>query len=348
MKALMHTFVKDMKLATRSFYIWIVLLFAVIFVGVMLFAVPDNPSLGTQAYVFVEDDPLLADFSDHLIEEAKNTGGFELVGSRDAIIAAMEANRNAKGIYVAIRDDRMYAEYILQGYEGERVENLFAAEVKGMTAQEAGLGVDTTVTYLKGKDAVKAPLKVSLIPIFLTMESAFIGMFLVAAYVFMDKDDGTIKAYGVSPGRIWQYLLSKIMMFAVFGWLSGFFALTVLRGFDYNFLHVLLLLTTYNVFGTILGLILAAFFDNLQNAMTWILLMAALMGITTVSYMVPSFSPAVIRWLPTYPMQFAFKEAIYPTGNAAYVWQNVLGFLGVSIVLFAVTMGLYKKRLSAF
>ena len=40
MKALMHTFVKDMKLATRSFYIWIVLLFAVIFVGVMLFAVP--------------------------------------------------------------------------------------------------------------------------------------------------------------------------------------------------------------------------------------------------------------------------------------------------------------------
>jgi len=348
MKALMHTFVKDMKLATRSFYIWIVLIFAVIFVGVMLFAVPDNPSLGTQAYVYVEDDPLLADFSDLLINEEKSAGGFELVGSRDAVIAAMEDNRNAKGIYVAIRDNRLYTEYILQGYEGERVENLFAAEVKGMTAREAGLGVDTTVTYLEGKDAVKAPLKVSIIPIFLTMESAFIGMFLVAAYVFMDKDDGTIKAYGVSPGKIWQYLLSKIMMFAVFGWLSGFFALIVLRGLDFNFLHVLLLLTAYNVFGTILGLILAAFFDNLQGAMTWILLLAAILGVTTVSYLMPSFSPAVIRWLPTYPMQFAFREAIYPTGNAAYIWQNVLVFLGLSAVLFALTMGLYKKRLSAF
>ena len=105
----------------------------------------------------MEDDPLLADFSDHLIEEAKSTGGFELVGSRDAVIAAMEANRNAKGIYVAIRDDRLYAEYILQGYEGERVENLFAAEVKGMTVREAGLTVDTAVTYLQGKDAVKPP-----------------------------------------------------------------------------------------------------------------------------------------------------------------------------------------------
>ena len=348
MKALMHTFVKDMKLATRSFYIWIVLVFAVIFVGVMLFAVPDNPSLGTQAYVFVEDDPLLTDFTSHLIDEEQSAGGFELVGSRDAVIAAMEANRSAKGIYVAIRDNRLFTEYILQGYEGERVENLFAAEVKGMTAREAGLTVDTSVTYLKGQNAVKAPMKVSLIPIFLTMESAFIGMFLVAAYVFMDKDDGTIKAYAVSPGKIWQYLLSKIMMFAVFGWLSGFVALIILRGLDFYFLHVLLLLTVYNVFGTILGLLLAVFFDSLQGAMTWILLMAAIMGITTVSYMAPSFSPAVIRWLPTYPMQFAFREAIYPTGNAAYVWQNVLGFLGLSAVLFALTAGLYKKRLSAF
>lgn len=352
MKALMHTFVKDMKLATRSFYIWIVLLFAVIFIGVMLFVVPEEPSLGTQAYIYVEDTPQLKAFSDSisdaLIDEVQSTGGYELVGSRDAVISAMEEDRNAKGLYVDMRDGRLYAEYILQGYEGESMENLFAAEIKGVAAREAGLGIDSTVTYLKGLNAEKIPVKNALIPVFLVMESAFIGMFLVASYVFMDKSDGTIKAYAVSPGKLWQYLLSKVMMFVVFGWLSGFLTLIALRGFSFNFLHVFLLLTIFNIFGTILGLILAAFFDSLQSSMIWILLVAAVFGVTTVSYLMPSFSPAVVRWMPTYPMQFAFREALFPSGNAAHIWRNAGLFLGLDLVLFGTIIGLYKKRISAF
>jgi len=180
------------------------------------------------------------------------------------------------------------------------------------------------------------------------MESALMGMLLVAAYVFMEKQEGSIRAYSVSPGKVWHYLASKILMFLVFGLLSALFVVFTLRGFDFNFLQVLLLTIVFNIFGTLLGLIISVFFDSLQGAMVWIVVIAAVIGVSTVSYINPSFSPRVVTLMPTYPMQFAFKEALFPAGDTAYVWNNILGFSAVNIILFFFGTWLYKKRISTF
>lgn len=346
MKSLVASFIKDMKLAMRSFYLWAVLVFALIFIGMMLFVVPEEPALGVQAYIFVEDAPGLEELSRELLN--RNGSGYVMAASRAEVIAGMEKNRSAKGLHVDIRDNVLHIEYILQGYEGDSAKNLFAAEIRGMMAREAGISIESEVTYLKGRNSDRISLKDSMLPIFLVMESALMGMFLVAAYVFMDKGDGTIKAYAVSPGKRWQYLLSKAMVFAVFGWLSGFAAVFALRGFDFNLPRLFLLMTVCNFFGTVLGLILVAVFDSLQNAMIWIIIVAAVFGVSTVSYMMPSFSPLFVRLLPTYPMQFAFREALFPTGNPAYVWRNIAGFAAGGAAAFMAALSLFKKRLSTF
>ena len=35
------------------------------------------------------------------------------------------------------------------------------------------------------------------------------GFFIIAAYIFLDKKEGVIKAYAVTPSPVWKYLLSK-------------------------------------------------------------------------------------------------------------------------------------------
>lgn len=349
MKGLLTTFKKDMKLATRSFYMYVVLGFAFLFIFIMLFSVPEEMSgdleiMSGKTYLAAADKTELA----ALTQEFSKTDEVILVDSRADVVTQLEDNRTATGLFIDFVDGKVVYEYILQGYESSSTRALIKNQTLSETAKALGMEANTTSTYLNGQNAEKMSMRDFLIPIFIVMESALMGLFLVAAYVFIEKNEGTIRAYTVSPGRMWQFVLSKMMMFMVFGWVSGLITMFALKGFDFNLWQFVLLLTVYNAFGTIFGLVLAAFFNDFQTSMIWILVVASIFAVTTVSYATPSFSPLFIRLLPTYPMQFAFREVLFPTGNTGFVLYNILGFLAADVVLFFATVGLYKKRVSRF
>ena len=47
-------------------------------------------------------------------------------------------------------------------------------------------------------------------------------------------------------------------------------------------------------------------------------------------------------------MLFSLREVVYPTGNTAYIWQNVGLFLGLDALLLWLTSVVYKKRVHTF
>jgi len=350
MKKLMATYIKDMKLALRSFYIWLVLFFAFIFIVVMKFVVPKDMSgdidvFGENLIVYIESDVSLSEVRQSFADLDEKT----LVESKEDLLKALEKNRQAKGLVVSMEDGKMLLNYILQGYEGSATRELLKTYTRsGWVEESVEDRPHVTIKRLKTGNEKEMSMVDFITPIFLVMESALMGMFLVAAYVFTEKEEGTIRAYLVAPGSIMTYLASKVLMFVTFSLLSGLIAVFFLKGFSYNVVYFLPLLLVYSVFGTLLGLFLAAFFDNIQGAMLWIVLVAVAFTVSLVSYTMPSFSPMWIRLIPSYPMYYAIREIMYPTGNTSYLLKNIMGFLMVDIVLMILCNVVYKKRIIKF
>lgn len=347
MKELWSTYKKDLKLAIRSFYIYVVLFFAFIYIFVMHFAVPENTDSNFEVLAG-EGFVALSDEVKGVINESDMDENLTIVESREAILDELEHDRTATGVYYDLVDGKLQIEYIMQGFEGDTTRAMTKQITESEFAKSVDPSLEVNVTYLKGKNAESMSLASMMTPIFVVMESALMGMFLVAAYIFMEKNEGTVKAYLVSPAKTLTYIGAKVMMFVTFGLVSAVLSALLVNGFTFNILTFSLSIAVFSVFGTLLGVFLAAFFDNIQGAMLWIVVIAGIFAVSTVSYSMPSFSPVFIRYLPTYPMQFALRDILTGLGNSAYVWQNIFLFLGLDVLLLGLTTTVYSRRVSSF
>jgi len=103
---LLYSFLKDMQLSLKSFYIYIELGFALVFVAVMLFAVPENfePKVTVYAYLDLEGPNQV------MAKESLTQEGYEviLLLSREEVEAELADNRSSVGLAVALEDGRRH------------------------------------------------------------------------------------------------------------------------------------------------------------------------------------------------------------------------------------------------
>ena len=71
-----------------------------------------------------------------------------------------------------------------------------------------------------------------------------------------------------------------------------------------------------------------------------------ILGIASVSYYMPAFSPKIITLLPSYPMLFAFREVFFDNPDVSFIYYNVIGFFGAGIVLFLLANYRFKRTLT--
>ncbi len=332
---------KDIKLSMKNYYTYILLAFVAAFVITSVYLIPDEFKNEPPVYVYVDAEGPMADFVLGEMREDEMV----IIESRDEIINNMKEKRNSIGLNIFVNNNKMVMEFITQGYESDRLKDIMEAHIMGWAAIEAGYEPNSFVTILESNNP-NIPVNKGMLPVFLVMESAFMGLFMIAAYIYQDKEEGTIKAYAVSPATIWQYLLSKVVVFILFGWVSGLLATILIMGLNIQYLQFMLLLTAASIVGSMLGLIVAGIFDSFIKAMTGIFVLVFILGLTVVSYYMPSFSPIYIKVLPTYPMLFAFREVLFPTGNSGLVYTNVLGYLAASAVLFFIANKVHEKSLA--
>lgn len=344
MKKLWTTFIKDVKLSYSGLYFYIEIGMAVIFLAVMLFVVPENFDKTQTYYAFIEVDEIRDEFDGRIFE---NDGTrVELFDDREGLEQALSKKRSAVGLHVYMEDSKPVVEFVLQGYEGPEMKQMLKQTVEGGLLAELPTYEDlTTVTVLEpGTERLSD--RVSMLPPYLVINVAFMGLFVIAAYVFLDKEEGVIKAFAVTPVKVWHYLASKIMIMAVMGLVTSTLVVVSLVGFNINYLLFFGLILSFNVFGSTLGLLITSFFDSMTKAMGALFLSIFILVFAGFSYFMPSFSPVWIKFLPSYPMFFSFRELFLENGDTGFIIQNILLFLGLSAVLFAYTNLRFKKTLT--
>lgn len=179
------------------------------------------------------------------------------------------------------------------------------------------------------------PANLTGIPVFIAFEVAILGFLLIAVFVFQEKQEGTIRAYRVSPGTISTYILSKVLIFTLVSLVYGL--VIVLAGWTLkpDWLRVLGLTLITSGMMTLLGLGFSSWFSNLSGWFFPGLAMLVLNILPIFSYLYPAFDPGWIRWIPSYGILFALEESLFwPQHTQAFqeALMPLVGWTGFSVL----------------
>lgn len=100
--------------------------------------------------------------------------------------------------------------YYIQGYETERMQSLLYI-LHNDSLEELEVAADNQVVRKLG-EVETLNNRQNLIPAFVVLMGSMMGFFIVIAYVYLDKGEGVIKAFAVTPSAVWKYLFSKAMV----------------------------------------------------------------------------------------------------------------------------------------
>lgn len=341
---LLHTFLRDLKVSYRTYYIYIEFIMALVIVAVLVFVVPENSDPTTKLFLHVESginsEQILTSM------EKDESADITLLDSREEVVLAMEKDRSAQGAVIGETEEGMGYEIILQGYESEEIRNMMESVLLAGFKTEHPEYTETTTVKVLDADAERLSDRINYMPILLMMNSAFMGLFIVAAYVFMDKEEGTIRALTVTPVSIRDYLLSKVGVMLFTGLLTGLITTILVAGLKVNYLHLILVLAASNFFGTALGLFIASFYDSIIKSMGALYIVIMIMAFGGISYFMPSFSPLIIRILPSYPLLFAFREVFLERPDTAFILTTSGLFILAGALIFMAAVLRYKKTLT--
>jgi len=366
---LLISFKKELILASRSFYFYIELGFALVILAVLLLAVPENFSTTTAQYIYIDLPQEIKDI--YVDEMLKTEPGMEsemveleaggsvyeaqlirtegeeiyLVDSEKAVKELAYERRNPGAVIGMDSDNQLDYKYYLQGYESTRLKNLISIMFNKDAGTLEKLMESQEVRYLTtGYEPIND--RENTIPPIISFSSGLMGMFILASYIFLDKKEDVIKAYALTASPIWQYLLSKIFVVSLTSVISGLIITMPVIGFRINYGLVLLLLLTAGFFSSSLGLLIASFYDDLMKAFGIVYLLVILLMVPAIAYFISGWNPFWVKLIPTYPLMQGFKEIILPEGSIVYPLLTSAGFLAAGVILFAFTNIRFKKTLS--
>jgi hypothetical protein len=186
----------------------------------------------------------------------------------------------------------------------------------------------------------------NLVPVMVVFMGSLMGFFIVMAYIFLDKDEGVIRAFAVTPSSVWKYLFTKTMIIMSTVVISSSIITIPVMRLQPNYLlfYLMLIISTF-AFAS-LGLFISSFFDNISKAFGILYAIMIAMMIPAFSYYIPSFDPVWLRFFPSYPMLQSMKEIIMVNTDVAYVLTYSAIFLGGGILLFVLANYRFKKTLT--
>ena len=186
----------------------------------------------------------------------------------------------------------------------------------------------------------------NLVPVIIIFMGSLMGFFIVVSYIFLDKAEGVIRAFAVTPSSVWKYLLSKTMVILTNVIISSSIIAIPVMGLQPNYpLFYLFLLISSFAFSS-LGLILSSFFDTISKAFGILYFFMIILMVPAFSYFIPSFDPLWLRFFPTYPLLQGMKEILMADTDVSYVLFYSGVFLAGGILLFVIANYRFKKTLT--
>lgn len=187
------------------------------------------------------------------------------------------------------------------------------------------------------------PENIRLTPVFICFEAVVLGFLMAGILMLSEKEQKTIKAYRVSPGGTFSYVISKALVFGVLGTIYALLMAVFTVGFDFNWPGFILLAFISSILFTLLGLAVTVFFRDMSSWFFTAVLVLSINMTTMVSYSAPTFSPVWITFIPSYTIIFGFEDVLFGTGrNLA---QALMVVFAESAVLFAAAYALVRRKL---
>ncbi len=360
---LWYSFVKELKLASTSFYFMIEIGMAIVFLLILLFVIPKEVKIQQEEYLYIIDvmrEVMVAE----LLNQDTDKKEEEVIIGKDEIKTTLYENEYSKiyltdskedlaslaekekviGIAVEINEESMpeYT-YYLQGYESEKLKNLFLI-LNSIDEQELEKVNETQEVRKLEEDTKILSNRENVLPSFLVFNGSLMGLFIIASYIFLDKNEGIIKAYAVTASKVWIYLASKIGVILVTTTVTSLIMAVPVMKLDINYFWFILFLLSSGFFASVIGLAVASFYKDMSKAFTVIYALVIVMVLPNIAHFIPSWNPNWIKWLPSYPMLEGFKEIILK-GNYNYVFLSSLGFIVAGTVIFIILTKMFKKRL---
>ncbi len=249
------------------------------------------------------------------------------------------------GAAIAVNDagERTFR-YYNQGYETERFINLLYV-LHNDSPEALKIAVDKQEVWKAG-DVQVLNNRENLLPTMIVFMGSLMGFFIVVAYIFLDKTEGVIRAFAVTPSSVWKYLLSKTMIILTTVLISSSIITIPVIGTQPNYLlfYLLLLISTFAF--AALGLLISSFFDTISKAFGVLYFFMIALMIPAFSYYIPGFDPVWLRFFPTYPLLQSMKEILMVSTDVKYVLSCSGVFLAGGILLFLLANIRFKKTLT--
>lgn len=392
-------YIKEMKIAARGFYFYIEILFAVIVVVILLFAVNEESVSKEKEFIYYDTSQELLDtilkpyFDDGTLVQVEDTVfnlkpmSFDLVdkdtGEKEnynfeakTIVAKtieqydlsngklektiylmnsfedmlqMSYKERTIGAVVNYKIDENYNfedhyKYYLQGYETERYLNVLSIihsenlELVQSQIEKQNVRVLEPSEMLNNREAI--------VPVFLAFSGAIMGIFVVMAYVFLDKDEGVIKAFAVTPASMSNYLLSKILVILTNVVFSCAIITIPIMGLKPNYLLLTLFLLLATFCMTSLGLLLSSFFNNITKSFGVMYIVMIILMLPLFSFYIPSFDPLWLRFFPSYSMLYGFKDILLGGKDISYILLYSAIYLVSGILIFEWAKIRFRKTLT--
>jgi hypothetical protein len=347
-------FRKNIILGIKDVYVLLEIGFAVVIVLLLLFVIPEEIERDATVYV-LDRTGIVQTFIDQAVglEEMEESAGEFYVDSREELIEGMTDERSAVGLIIDQGEGGAYdVELLTQPYTTDAMIRYVGIDLEDLMAliappydfypQEVRDSVRVEALQSGLRDEI--PFNQVLLPVVLMFMVGILGLFIMISLIGQERSELTLRAFQVSPGSLWEFLLGKHLVVMAISVATYSILYIPMMGFS-GYLQGLLIVELTVVFGSCIGTFLGSLFDNPMSSVIWVLLLMIVLGLPAVSLFAPVFSPGWLRIIPTYHTLFGLDAAMFPDGNSHVVWQSVGILAAIDVVLVPVTFLLFGRKM---
>lgn len=368
---LWYSFSKELSLSSKSWYFYVELGMAIVLLMSLIFVIPEDFDSKSKQYFYLDLPQVVrARYMKSLLEEDLNERAeqveleagnrtlaavlYETEESKIYLLDSMEAlnafsnSERVPVVHIRVNEDNQIIHtYYLQGYETQKLQNLLLVYHNRLAGHDVIEAYSDSIEVRRLYENAR-PLndKENMIPVFLTFNGSLMSLFIIAAYVFLDKSEGIIKAYAITASSVWHYLVSKIAVIILTSMVTTLIITVPIMGLQPNYPAMLLFIASSGFFAASLGLFMTSFYKDIIEAFGAMYIVIVIMIMPNISYFTPSWDPDWVKIIPSYVMLQSFKEIISVNGNMAYVLLASLGFVVLGLDIFILANYRFKKTLS--
>jgi hypothetical protein len=339
MKRIASLFMQDLLISYRSGHMLIIGLLLLVMSAMILF-LPKEVKVHNEMILDASEG---ASFAAHLA--GLGLGDGVLYTNEAAFRADLERQPNKVGVVFSGSLEAPAFEIITNSAVPTANLGLLEASLDRALLELRGTARDSlAVEYLRPVTSPPA-FNVRFVPVVIVFEVVLLGFMVAAVMMFQEKQEATLRAYRVSPSGALNYILSKNALFLVISIAYGLPVLLVAFGLNINLPLMLLLIALSSLFMTTLSLAIAVFYRNLSE---WFFVGVAILLINSlpiISYGLPSFAPAWLTWVPSYPTVFATRDVLFNGAGLADILPTVLYLAALTALAFLAAYAAIRYKL---